>query len=88
MRKGTRKPRRATAIKLTMALLETEKEGMRVGDIVSILRKAMRSRVSENSLGQFMRSKVNSGEVEKSTTSEGHSFWKLNQGYIPSKETV
>ena len=83
----TRRNRRNKAIELTLFYLVNMPDGIKVSELQQMVENATKFRCSSNTLGQFMSPYVMNGTIEKTLTSEGHSFWKLTPLYIPSKET-
>mgnify|MGYP003122721225 FL=1 len=84
---AARARRRAKCLEITLTLLETAPEGLRVSYIQKIIQDSCRFRINSNILGQVMKPHVTSGMILVSNTSEGHRHWKLNPVYIPVLET-
>ncbi len=83
-----RRKRREKITEITFALLRAADRGLKVSYIQKIIEDSCRFRCSPNTLGQVMQPYVNSGEIEKTLTVEGHSHWKLSDdGYNPPVET-
>ena len=85
--KVSRERRRNKCLEITLALLETKPEGLRVSYIQKIIQDSCRFRINANILGQVMKPHVTSGMILVTNTSEGHRHWKLNPVYIPVLET-
>ena len=85
--KAARTRRREKCLEITLALLETAPEGLRVGYIQKIIQDSCRFRINSNILGQVMKPHVTSGMILATNTKEGHRHWKLNPVYIPVLET-
>jgi len=83
----SRQRKRERALEIAFALLSTTPEGLTVSYIANTISKACRFRCGVNTLGQFMKPHIDSGDVEKHSTDIGHIYWKLPVVYIPEMET-
>lgn len=84
---NARAGRRQKCYDITLALLETTPEGLRVSYIQRIIQDSCRFRMNANILGQIMKPHTKSGLILSNLTKEGHIHWKLNPVYIPVLET-
>lgn len=84
----SRKRKREKCFEITFALLAAAPDGLSVAYISSTIQSSCRFRCGVNTLSQFMKPHIDSGELEKDISDSGHVFWKLPVVYIPEMETV
>jgi len=83
----SRKRKRQKSLEIAFALLSTQPEGLAVSYIATTIQKSCRFRCGVNTMSQFMKPHIESGDVEKHRSNTGHIFWKLADVYIPEVET-